>query len=150
MDDIKAKLTVLKGILDKKAEILKQVYAVMEKQELFHKTLEGADKEIMLAAACEEKDKLVEEAEEADKVFLSIFDGFKGRLNENREIYKNELNVLKQKIKNVTDIFVKIQVKEERNKALAQKISCESPKIKGLKMSKGNLLKAYEKNKTMT
>ena len=94
-----------------------------------------------------EKQNIIDELMKIDEAFLSTFKTFNGELNENRDIYAAEIEKMKKKIKEVTDIDVRIRVREERNRRIFTEVRLENQnRIKGLKASKDYILKQYEKN----
>ena len=147
MSNLDIKIKILTDNLDRKKELLKQIEAITEKQEMFFTKLKGEDRNYMIGEAVKEKQKIIDELMKIDEVFLSTFESFKGELNENRDIYAIEIERMKKKIKEVTDIDVRIRVREERNRRIFSEVRLENqPKIKGLKASRDYILKQYEKN----
>ncbi|MBR1738462.1 MAG: hypothetical protein IJ736_15895 [Firmicutes bacterium] len=147
MRNFDVKIKILTDNLDRKKELLKQIEAITEKQEMFFTTLKGEDRNYMLEQAVNEKQKIIDELMKIDEAFLSTFKTFNGELNENRDIYAAEIEKMKKKIKEVTDIDVRIRVREERNRRIFTEVRLENQnQIKGLKASKDYILKQYEKN----
>lgn len=151
MSEIEVKLDILESSINKKIEILNQIYNITENQELFVKNLSGEEREEYLKSASEEKQKLIDEILKIDTVFISTFESFNGMLNENRKLYRERILMLQEKIKAVMDIDVKIRVKEERNRQLfIPNNTINAPVVKGLKANKSYILEQYAKNTTKT
>ena len=112
MEEISFKIKFLSDILDKKAELLKQIYNITENQEFFEKTLNGEDSEILLKEAVKEKQKIIEEVIAADNTFMKVFGEFKGKLNRNQDKFKPEIKKMQEKIRAVSDVDFKIRSEE--------------------------------------
>lgn len=149
-DDIKEiyfKTRFLMDILDKKAELLKQIYNITENKELFEKTLTGEEQDILVKEAIKEKQKIIEEVITADNTFMKVFGEFKGALNRNQDKFKTEIKQMQNKIKIVSDLDFKIRAKEHRAKqGVHVRPGVLSEKIKTLKTSKKYILNKYKKN----
>jgi len=145
--DIYFKMKFLSDILDRKAELLKQIYNIMENQEFFEKTLNSEDSEILIKEAVKEKQKIIEEVIAADNTFMRVFGEFKGALNRNRDKFRPEIKKMQEKIRTVSDIDFKIRAKELRVKQGIQVLKgVPAKKIKTLKASKHYILDKYRKN----
>lgn len=149
MNEIEVKLDILESSINKKIEILNQIYNITENQELFVKSLSGQEREDYLKSAAEEKQKLIDEILRIDTVFISTFESFNGMLNENRKLYRDRILMIQDKIKEVMDIDVKIRVKEERNRQLfIPNNNINTPVVKGLKANRSYIIEQYAKNTT--
>lgn len=147
MDEISFKIKFLSDILDKKAELLKQIYNITENQEFFEKTLNGEDSEILLKEAVKEKQKIIEEVIAADSTFMKVFGEFKGKLNRNQDKFRTEIKKMQEKIRAVSDVDFKIRAKEQRAKqGIQAPFALSAKKIKTLKASKRYILDKYKKN----
>ena len=69
----------------------------------------------------DEKQSLIEQLNQLDEGFNIVFARIKQELEQNRSDYKVEIETMKQRIIQVTDLSMKIQTAEAYNKALAQK-----------------------------
>ncbi len=145
--EISLKMKFLTSVLEKKAELLKQIYNITENQELFERTLTGDDYDILVKEAVKEKQKIIEEVIAADNIFMKTFGEFKGALNKNQDKFKSEIKQMQNKIREVSDIDFKIRAKEHRAKQGIQvRPAVLSQKIKTLKSSKNYILDKYRKN----
>lgn len=111
-DEIRIKLKILIDLLNKKIELLNQVIAINENRDMFVRTLRGKDMEIMLSAAANEEKCIIDEIMRIDSVFLSTFEKFNGNLNKNKVFFKEEIRKLQENIKTITDINVKIKIRD--------------------------------------
>ena len=97
-----------------------------------------------------EKQKFIDELFSIDSMFLSIFESFKGSLNENKKIFESELKEIQSKIQQITDIDFKIRLQEEKNSHISNIINNNiinnTDKVKTLKVSKNDMLKKYTDN----
>ena len=147
ISEISFKIKFLSDILDKKAELLKQIYNITENQEFFEKTLNGEDSEILLREAIKEKQKIIEEVIAADNTFMKVFGEFKGKLNRNQDKFRTEIKKMQEKIRAVSDVDFKIRAKEQRAKhGIQAPFAVSAKKIKTLKASKRYILDKYKKN----
>ena len=149
--DISFKMRFLMDVLNKKSELLKQIYNITENQELFERTMTGEDRDTLLREAVNEKQKIIEEVIAADNTFMKVFGEFKGELNRNQDRFRTEIKQMQNKIREVSDIDFKIRAKENRAKQGVQvRPSVLSKKIKTLKSSKNYILDKYRKNTSST
>lgn len=149
MNDLSAKLMLLNDALDKKIELLNQILNITQNQEMFFNTLSGDERDYMLKEARNEKQNIINELVEIDDMFISMFESFGGKLNQNQFEYKNEIASLQNKIRKITDIDVSIRVKEERNRRLMDAGAINVKPIKALKASKSYMLNQYNKNSSI-
>lgn len=68
-----------------------------------------------------EKAELIEKLTVLDDGFTSVFDRVKTELDSNRSKYAEEIKLMKLLVSEITELSVKIQSEEARNKELAQK-----------------------------
>lgn len=112
-------LDIMIDSLNKKSELLKQIIEYNQKQQ-----------NIVLAADFDEeafeknvadKGDVVEEILKLDEGFNSVFNRVKEELTENKSKYAERIAVLKELVAKVTDMGVRIQAQELRNKQLVEK-----------------------------
>lgn len=93
-----------------------------------------------------EKEQHINMLEELDNGFDAIYKRVRLELNENKAIYKKEIQLLQQLISKITDYSVKIQVLEENNKNKLQiYLTSKKKEIKTFKMS-SQTVSSYYKN----
>ena len=139
LEEIYNKINNLNYLLDRKIEILKSQGIVFKEQE-------GIDSFINMSI--NEKQSLINELISIDEMFLNIFESFKGALNQNKNMFKEDIRQIQNKIQKIVDIDINIRLQEEKNKQLVNNnIALSSKnKVKTLKMSKEEMLKKYINN----
>lgn len=147
LEEIYNKINNLNYLLDRKIEILNIILNVTKSQNIIFK--EDKDVDSFINMSIDEKQGLINELMNIDYMFLSIFESFKGALNKNKNMFKEEVIQIKNKIQQVADIDLKIRLQEEKNKQLINgNIALASQnKTKTLKVSKEEMLKKYMNNK---
>ncbi len=146
LEEIYNKINNLNYLLDRKIEILSIILNVTKSQSIVFKEQEGIDSFINMSI--NEKQSLINELISIDEMFLSIFESFKGALNQNKSMFKEDIRQIQNKIQKIADIDINIRLQEEKNKQLVNNnIALSSKnKVKTLKMSKGEMLKKYINN----
>ncbi|WP_317367525.1 hypothetical protein [uncultured Tyzzerella sp.] len=147
LEEIYNKINNLNYLLDRKIEILNIILSITKSQNVVFK--EDKEVDCFIKMSLDEKQDLINELINIDDMFLSIFESFKGGLNKNKSIFKEDLIQIKDKIQQATDIDLKIRLQEEKNKNLINNnISLNSKsKVNILKVSKEEMLKKYRDNK---
>ena len=98
----------------------------------------------------EEKAKLIEQLDQLDSGFEKLFERMKEELEGNKEAHKEEIRIMQQYIKSITDKSVQIQSQEARNKDLMT-VKFTSVKKQAREVRKGqNVVNKYYKNMTNT
>ena len=93
----------------------------------------------------EKKDVLIENINEIDKGFTSVYDRVRGELLDNKDSYKDVLAEIQGLIRECVDIGMKIEAEEERNRhGLEQVFSTKFKGIRQLKQSKSVASKYYK------
>lgn len=98
--------------------------------------------------AIEEKGRLIERLTQLDDGFEVMYQELARELENNREKYAEQIHVLQQQIKEITDLGVSIQAQEARNKSLIE--SYFSRERKNMRKSLQNSTKAYNFYKSMS
>lgn len=146
LEEIYNKINNLNYLLDRKIEILSIILNVTKSQGIVFKEQEGIDSFINMSI--NEKQSLINELISIDEMFLNIFESFKGALNQNKNIFKEDIRQIQNKIQKIADMDINIRLQEEKNKQLVNNnIALSSKnKVKTLKMSKEEMLKKYINN----
>jgi flagellar biosynthesis/type III secretory pathway chaperone len=112
-------IAILKSSLDKKINILEQISVKNEEQ----RKLAMAEKFDLdrFEVIYEEKGKLIAELNLLDSGFQSVFDRVKDTLEKDKETYKEDIIILKNLVKRITELSMEIQASEARNKELMEK-----------------------------
>lgn len=109
---------VLVTSLRKKIDILEKLDIVIEEQEQILKKpkieIEQVDENHR------KKEKLLDELEKADVGFEKVFSRVKEEMTENKYQYESEIKEMQVYIKKITDLTVKLQAQEIRNKQLME------------------------------
>lgn len=146
MSDIKVKIDILNDALDKKEKLLVSIYNITENQELFYKLEDEKQKDKLIKESSREKQIIIDEVISIDNIFINIVEEIKEELKYEKDLYQEKLNIMTEKIKKVTDLDIKIRVKEERNRRIFEFDKIKNSQIKTLKTSKSYIIKQYEKN----
>ncbi|MBR5127537.1 MAG: flagellar protein FliT [Roseburia sp.] len=109
-------LMIMIQSLKKKIEVLDCIIDADERQKigLEDPSLDPDDFDKIV----EEKAKYIEHLDLLDQGFDKLFERVKDQLNDNRELYKDEIKEMQTLITTVTEKSNKIQVQEARNKEL--------------------------------
>lgn len=119
MEDIKNYLSIMQEGLEKKITILKSISEMNGKQKTI---LEDEKMQLEdFEATLEDKGKLVEALIALDNGFEAVYDRVKDGLVANRTAYSMQIKRMQELISEVTDLSVKVQSEEARNKELVQK-----------------------------
>lgn len=119
MEEMVNYLMMLSESLDKKAVILTEL-----------KKLTNAQRELVEAdnfdddafnKNTEKKSALIMQIQNMDKGFQALYNNIKNQIENNKERYKTEIELLQKKIATVMDINAGIQAAEARNKVLVEK-----------------------------
>jgi len=155
MEGFETKLTLLSDMLEKKHEILKQILTITENQKsIFVREGETAVEDLailrdMLRQMGDEKQKLIDEHLNSDRLFQNIFEEISGEFESRAHEYKPIIEKMQAMIKEVVGLDSLIRVQEEKNRRVfeAEIINCKSERgVDFTKASKEYILKQYEKN----
>lgn len=111
-------LALLEESLQKKQKVLEEIQIYNRKQhEIFQMDKVNMDS---FDVAVEEKGRLIERLELLDKGFETMYQKVSQELTENRSSYAKQIARIQKLVKSVTDMSVKVQVQEARNKKLIE------------------------------
>ena len=115
----KTYLDMMADSLDKKIEILNKL---REENAAQRKILERTDAVDLDAfdATVETKGALIDELDELNGGFESLFAQVREEVDANRAQYKNEILSMQEKIRTITELSGSIQAEEARNKKLVE------------------------------
>ncbi|WP_113672556.1 flagellar export chaperone FlgN [Vallitalea guaymasensis] len=143
MSDINTYLNILLDSLDKKSDVLKNIYEVTRKQSEYVNNNKFDLEEFNEFMA--EKQKYIEEIAILDSGFQSTFDRISNELEGNVHLYKDKIKLLKNKITSVSEIGIDIQVLEEKNKVIIEEhFNNKKREIKTFKKSKKTATNYYK------
>lgn len=130
--------------LSKKEQILDSIIKINQRQrdELENPALDPDDFDKTFT----EKAELIDELETLDDGFQELFERVKDELNANREKYHDEIALMQEYIRRLTEKSADIQVQEARNKDLMQrKFSSIRKQVKEVRKSQ-KVVNQYYKN----
>ena len=134
--------------LEKKERVLDRIIELdnVQKNQLEDPELKPDDFDEVV----EEKAKLIEQLDQLDSGFEKLFERMKEELEGNKEAHKEEIRIMQQHIKSITDKSVQIQSQEAPNKDLMT-AKFTSVKKQAREVRKGqNVVNKYYKNMTNT
>lgn len=111
-------LQVLEDSLHKKLDVLRRIEALCAKQEKI--LSEEPVSEDDFDHSIDEKGALIDELNQLDEGFESLYANIKEQLAAGKEKYKLQIAAIQKKIAEVTEKSVSIQAQEARNKKLAE------------------------------
>ena len=112
-------LQIMIDSLVQKEELLKQIVDYNEKQQAIITAAEFDDQ--AFEQNLSDKGELVEKILKLDEGFNSVFNRVKDEVQHNKAKFKQPLQRLKELVSAVTDMGVRIQAQELRNKQLVEK-----------------------------
>ncbi len=128
-------ITILIQSLEKKKAVLDLIIEKNKEQGVLF-TDETSDPD-RLDENIEEKGTLIEQLNQLDEGFQQIYDRIKPILQQQKEVYKEEIRTMKQLITEITDRSTTVQTQEVRNRDLA---------VKRFSAVKGNIRQARASN----
>ena len=150
-------LNVMLEGLKKKATALAEILAVSENQQTVIKSelpLEGVRE--MVFSMNDEKQANIQIVKDCDDMFENMLKEIGPELEAQQDLYKPQVKVLQQHIRQVMDLDIKIRVaEEENNRLLDERRSAELPQsAHGLKpkvsmpTDSAKVIRAYEQGRT--
>lgn len=137
-------LSILEESLRKKIVVLDKIQAYNVKQ---HESFSKENVDINeFDAAIEEKGKLIEELEQLDKGFETLYANIAEELKHNRSQYAGQIAVLQDLIRQITEKSVSIQAQEARNKALIESYFAKEKKQLGQNRKSSKAVYGYYKS----
>ena len=127
----------------RKKKYLEQVLSLTEEQERIAK--EKKFDEQVFGDIIDNKDVLINNINEIDKGFTSVYDRVRAEVLANQDLYHDELVEMQKLIKECVDLGMRIEVLEERNRATLEQVFAVGFKgIKQVKQSKQVANKYYK------
>lgn len=115
MSEIRQYVEILLESLEKKKGLLQKIQKENIKQEDAIKN--NSDIEIFDQAVTA-KEQLISDLEILDNGFETVYDRIKEDLQASKEAYRSEISRMQQLISEITDLSVRIQTSEQRNRKL--------------------------------
>lgn len=116
---VSTSLDILEDSLIKKIEVMEKIEELNNKQEEILKNPELVDDK-EFDETLDEKGELIDKLLHLDDGFQSLFDEVKASLQENKMAHKDQIRRMQDHIKTITSKSASIEVKERRNKKLAE------------------------------
>ena len=115
---MESQLSILQESLVAKRQVLLEIQEYNRKQEA---VFMAEEVDISLFdEAIEEKERLIQKLVQLDDGFEVMYQKLSRELEDNRNKYAGQIQVLQQQIKEITDLSVSIQAQEARNKSLIE------------------------------
>ena len=134
---------ILRDSLLRKKKYLEEIYELTLKQGEIASA--GKFDEVAFEEVVERKEILINNINEIDKGFTSVYDRVRGNLLEEKDIYKSELKEIQELINICMDFGSKIEVLEERNRAKLEVVFAgERKNIRQVKNSRSVANKYYK------
>ncbi len=136
-------VNIMQESLLRKKNYLEEIYELTKEQEILahEKKLD----EDAFGAIIDKKEVLINNVNEIDKGFTSVYDRVRMEILEDKDIYATELKNMQALVKQCVEIGIEIEVLEERNRAaLEQAFSVGFKGIKQVKKSKNVANKYYK------
>lgn len=139
----KAYVQLLADILEKKLVVLNRLMGITEKQELLISSDTFEEEQFLQTISL--KDEQIQILSKLDTGFDQLYEGVKEELNGNKEKYVMEISLLKEHISHITDVSVKLQVLETRNKSKLEIIFAQKRRdIKNARISSQTATNYYK------
>ena len=128
-------VSILHQSLERKKEYLNKLLQLTKKQAEI--AGEKDFNEDAFEDVINEKDILINNINEIDKGFTSVYDRVRTDVLDNQDVYKKELLAIQELIRECVDLGMEIEATEKRNKALFEQVFARGFKgIKQVKQSK--------------
>lgn len=128
-------VSILHQSLERKKEYLNRLLQLTKKQAEI--AGEKDFNEDAFEDVINEKDILINNINEIDKGFTSVYDRVRTEVLDNQDVYKKELLAIQELIRECVDLGMEIEATEKRNKALFEQVFARGFKgIKQVKQSK--------------
>lgn len=143
---MKNQLDILSESLDKKLQVLQEIQEYNLKQEKAFLSEQVALEQF--DAAMEEKEALIQKVLDLDEGFELLYERLSEELKNNRELYKDQIQELQEKIARVTEMSVAVQAQEARNKQLIEGFFAKART--GIRQNRKSSKAAYDYYKSMS
>ena len=146
MDQTGTYVTIMQESLVRKKKYLLEILELTQKQEQLAKAKKFDEN--AFGETIDRKEVLINNVEEIDKGFTSVYDRVRVEIMEDKELYQNELLGMQSLIKACVDLGMQIEAMEERNRASLE--HAFSTGFKGIKRAKQSKQVANKYYKSMT
>lgn len=144
MDVMYTYIHVLKDTLQKKRDVMRQIYeATVQQKQLLQS---GKFKEDEFQKTLDLKEQLLSELEQLDVGFEKIYERVAVAIKYNKELYKEEIQKAQQHIQEIMDLSVSIHAMEEQNKLRFSVCMTERRKHLGTIRTNSRMVNNYYKS----
>lgn len=134
---------IMQESLFRKKKYLDEILELTKEQE--HLAKEKKFDEEAFGVVIDQKEMLINNVNEIDKGFTSVYDRVRTEVLADQELYRDELLSMQSLIKECVDLGMQIEVLEERNRATLERVFAVGFKgIKQVKQSKQVANKYYK------
>jgi hydroxymethylpyrimidine pyrophosphatase-like HAD family hydrolase len=142
------KLALLLEITKKKLKTLEEILNITENQNtIARQDLVDHD---LFSQLHEEKQLRIDKLTELDNYFQSVYTEIKPELDSHPELFRQSIKVIKQLIKDITELEMQIQLAEEKNRQLLYLKSMQQMMpLKPITVSKSTAAKRYHDQKKL-
>lgn len=135
-------LMIMVEALSKKIQILEQLMSYTKEQEALLEDEEWSMEKFQ--QLLDKKGELIDVLNTMDEGFEQVYERIEEELNGKKEIYATEILLMQQRIKEITDLSVKLQELEYKNKEkIEMQFSKKRNEIKNFRQSKDSVNKYY-------
>ena len=114
MDAVYTYINVLRDTLQKKKNVLEQIFVASEQQKVVLQQDEFEEEGFVQTISV--KEKLLKDLEKLDQGFEQIYERVSLAIKHNKDTYKNELLAIQKLIQQIIDLSMSIRALEEQNK----------------------------------
>lgn len=115
IDKITNKIENLNSLLDRKILNLNEMLNITKIQNILFKEVHKNDTKTLEYSSKNKKQAIIDEILSIDDMFLTISRSFAGSLNKNKQVFKDSIKVMQDKIQIITGLDAQIRLQEEKN-----------------------------------
>ena len=143
MDQTGTYVNIMRESLERKQRYLTEIWKLTNEQSVIA-TAEKFDEE-QFSELVEKKDVLIDNLNEIDKGFSSVYDRVRIAIQRDPVVYRDELLVIQNLIRICVDLGMQIEAVEERNRAVMEQVfSAKFQGVRQMKQSKTVANKYYK------
>ena len=132
MDQTGTYVNIMRESLERKQRYLTEIWKLTNEQSVIA-TAEKFDEE-QFSELVEKKDVLIDNLNEIDKGFSSVYDRVRIEIQRDPVVYRDELLAIQNLIRTCVDLGMQIEDVEERNRAVMEQVF--SAKFQGVRQKK--------------
>ncbi len=143
MDQTGTYVNIMRESLERKQRYLAEILKLTNEQSVIA-AAEKFDEE-QFSELVEKKDVLIDNLNEIDKGFSSVYDRVRIEIQRDPVVYRDELLAIQNLIRTCVDLGMQIEVVEERNRAVMEQVfSAKFQGVRQMKQSKTVANKYYK------